>query len=134
MRKALSGLTVIALVVAACSSTPSTEEATANLCSSIAGLESSVQSALALDLDSTVDEANAALDSVDQAWEDVKDDAKVVNEAATAEAEAALDSLKDSLNDASGGESLSQAATQAVAAIASFGAAITEITDSISCS
>lgn len=126
-------LAAAALVVAACSSTPSTEEAADNLCSSLAGLSTSVASALTLSGDTTGDEAESGLDAVKSAWEDVKADAEVVNEAATQEAEEAIDALDEAVSDISGDSSLSDAAGQVATAATDFAAAIAEIAGSVDC-
>lgn len=132
MRKTTVLLAALALGVAACSST-STEEAAANLCSSLSSLEASMGQVSSLSADSSVDDAQAAYDSVADAWDDVKADAGVVDESAAEGADDAVESLKDALNDISGDSSVADAAGQALTAIQSFGAALQSIDDSISC-
>ena len=133
LKKTIALLAVFALAIAACSSTPSTEEATENLCASLSSLESTVSGASSIDGDTPVDDAESTLDSVETAWDDVKDDAEVVNETATQEAEDAIDSFKDAVNDLSGDASLDEAATQAVTAIEDLGSALASIAGSITC-
>ena len=52
--KLMTVLAAAGLVIAACSSTPSTEEAAQSLCSSLAGLEASIGQVAALGADSSV--------------------------------------------------------------------------------
>ena len=132
MKKVAILLAAVALGVAACSST-STEEAAANLCSSLSSLEASFGQVSSLGADSSVDDAQAAYDSVAGAWDDVKADAEVVNESAAQEADDAIESLKDALNDISGDSSITDAAAQALTALQAFGAALQSIDDSITC-
>lgn len=132
MKKTAILLVAVALGVAACSST-STEEAAANLCSSLSSLESSIGQVSSLSIDSSVDDAEAAYDSVASAWDNVKDDAEVVNESAAQEADDAVASLDDALNDISGDSSIGDAVAQALTAIQAFGAAVQSIDDSITC-
>jgi ABC-type glycerol-3-phosphate transport system substrate-binding protein len=132
MKKTAILLVAVALGVAACSST-STEEAAANLCSSLSSLEATSTQVSSLGADSSVDDAQAAYDSVAGAWDDVKADAEVVNESAAQEADDAIESLKDALNDVSGDSSIADAAAQALTALQAFGAALESIDDSITC-
>jgi prephenate dehydrogenase len=131
--KTVTVLAVLSLGLAACSSTPSTEEAADSLCSSLETLETSVAQIAALGPDSTVDDAEASRDALVDAWNDVKDDAEVVNEAAADEANNAVDQFNDAISDVSGDSSLGEAAAQAVSATQAFGAALDEIENSISC-
>lgn len=133
VKKTLTLVVLLAIGLAACSSTPSTEEAAENLCSSLDSLTSAGNAVVSLSPDSSVEEAEAAFDSVKDAWEDVKSDAEVVNEAAAQEADDAINDLNDAVNDVSGDATLSEAATQVVGAVQSFAAAIQQIGDSITC-
>jgi hypothetical protein len=132
MKKTAVLLAAVALGVAACSST-STEEAAANLCSSLSSLEATFGQVSSLGADSSVDDAQAAYHSVSGAWDGVKADAEVVNESAAQEADDAVESLKDALNDISGDSSITDAAAQALTALQAFGAALQSIDDSITC-
>jgi hypothetical protein len=125
-------IVALALGLAACSST-STEEAAENLCSSLSTLEGSFSQVSSLGADSSVEDAQAAFDSVSGAWDDVKADAEVVNESAANQADDALESLKDALNDISSDSSITDAAAQALTAVQSFDAALQSIADSITC-
>ncbi len=131
-RKFIFIVAAVGLLLAACSS-PTTEEAAQNLCSSLAGLEASIAQVAALGPDSTVDDAESAREELEDAWNDVKDDAEVVNEAAANEAEDALDQFNDAIDDISGDSSLAEAAAQALTAAQGFSAALGEIESSLTC-
>ena len=133
MRRLMVAIGALGLVAAACSSTPSTEEATANLCSSLSSFASSVQQTLGLSADSTVDDAEATLESVQSGWDDVKEDAEVVNEAATAEAEAAIDDFKAAIDDLSGDATIGETVTQAASALGDLTDSLQAIANSITC-
>lgn len=120
------------LLLAACS-TPSTEEAAQDLCSSLGALEARLQQVAVLGPDSSVEEAQAAREAVADAWSDVTDDAEVVNAAAADEAAAALDQFNDALSDISGDARLDEAAEQVLSAQLDFSAALAEIESSITC-
>jgi len=124
---------LLSVGLAACSSTPTTEEATEGLCSGLASLEAAVAEASAIGPDSSVDDAEAAGNAIKDAWDGVKEDAEVVNEAAAQEASDAADEFNDAIGDISGESSLAGAAAQALTAAQDFRTALDSIESSISC-
>ncbi|MEA2057810.1 MAG: hypothetical protein U9O63_03760, partial [Actinomycetota bacterium] len=120
-------LAVFGLVVAACSSTPSVEDASKELCDNLSGLEEAAAGVQALNAESTTDDAEAAFDGLKNAWNDVKDSAATLDEAAADEAQQAADDASKAVDDISGDATLAEAATAVQQAGAQFKAALDQI-------
>jgi hypothetical protein len=134
MKRIIVLLAVFGLIVAACSSTPSVEDASKDLCDNLGNLEQAAAGVLAINADTTTDDANTALDNLKSAWDDVKDSASALDEAAADEAQQAFDDASKAVDDISGDATLAEAATTVQQAGAQYGAALDQIVAEANCS
>lgn len=88
----------LAVLVAGCGG-PSTEDATAQMCTDIAQLGTSLSALENLNADSTIGEIRDARDSVSASWDDVKADAATVTDARVQDLETAYNNLVQAIDD-----------------------------------
>ena len=134
MKRIIVLLAVFGLIVAACSSTPSVEDASKDLCDNLGSLEQAAAGVEALTPESTTDDADAALDTLKSAWNDVKDSASALDEAATDEAQQAFDDASSAVDGISGDATMAEAATTVQQAGAQYKAALDKIAAEANCS
>jgi hypothetical protein len=134
MKRIIVLLAVFGLIVAACSSTPSVEDASKDLCDNLGSLEQAAAGVEALTPESTTDDADAALDTLKSAWNDVKDSASTLDEAATDEAQQAFDDASSAVDGISGDATMAEAATTVQQAGAQYKAALDKIAAEANCS
>jgi hypothetical protein len=82
----------------ACEDDPSEEEARAALCGDLQQLETTINTFLALNAQSTIGEIRAARDDVGEAVDDVQTSAEDVDDAETAELEQAYDDFNETVD------------------------------------
>jgi predicted small secreted protein len=133
MKRIIVLLAVFGLVVAACSSTPSVEDASKDLCDNLGSLEQAAAGVEALTPESTTDDADAALDTLKSAWNDVKDSASALDEAATDDAQQAFDDASSAVDGISGDATMAEAATTVQQAGAQYKAALDKIAAEANC-
>ena len=134
MKRIIVLLAVFGLIVAACSSTPSVEDASKDLCENLGSLEQAAAGVEALTPESTKDDADAALDTLKSAWNDVKDSASALDEAATDDAQQAFDDASSAVDGISGDATMAEAATTVQQAGAQYKAALDQIAAEANCS
>ncbi len=134
MKRIIVLLAVFGLIVAACSSTPSVEDASKDLCDNLGSLEQAAAGVEALTPESTTDDADAALDTLKSAWNDVKDSASALDEAATDDAQQAFDDASSAVDGISGDATMAEAATTVQQAGAQYKAALDKIAAEANCS
>ena len=134
MKRIIVLLAVFGLIVAACSSTPSVEDASKDLCDNLGSLEQAAAGVGALTPESTKDDADAALDTLKSAWNDVKDSASALDEAATDDAQQAFDDASSAIDDISGDATMAEAATTVQQAGTQYKTALDQIAAEANCS
>jgi hypothetical protein len=129
----LLALAVSAAVAACGSNKESPAEAKQNLCASLDNFAASVVALQGLGLSSSSDEIKASLDKVDQAWNQVVDDAKDVKTANTDNIRSTYDDLKNAVENRPTDEPLTQVIAGLQPKLTAFAEAWKEFASSIDC-
>ena len=128
-------LCAAALTLPACGSDkPSQQEAEQNLCTSLDEFAASVTALQGLSLTgSSGDDVKAAVENIDDQWNQVVDDAKSVKSASTDKITSTWDDLKQSVQDRSTDESISEMIAALEPKVTAFAAAWKELADGLGC-
>ena len=138
MKKAVVGLIVLMLLVplvmvaVGCSS-ESTEDKEKQLCQDLADLETALKSVLDISMDSTMDDLEANVKAVEDAWNNVVNSAKEVTTAQMEDLEKAIDNLLNTFNNMSSDTSLAEALEMLTANITAVETAWKQLTTSLNC-
>ena len=138
MKKVVVGLIVLILLVplvmvaVGCSS-ESTEDKEKQLCQDLADLETALKSVLDISMDSTMDDLEANVKAVEDAWNNVVNSAKEVTTAQMDDLEKAIDNLLNTFNNMSSDTSLAEALEILTANITAVESAWKQLTTSLNC-
>jgi hypothetical protein len=104
----------------------SVEEAQAQLCTDLEEFRAAMDAVAALSPESSVDEAEAALSLVDDAWDDVLNSAYSLGDARYDDLDQAYEDLDDAIRDVEEGDSIQEAAASVQDEVANINAAYDE--------
>jgi hypothetical protein len=114
------------LLLAACN--PVTEEeAIAQYCADLAEFQAAMAGVRGLTTDSTVDQAEAAFNAVDDAYDDLRSSAYTLADVQVDDLEEAYEDLDDAIRDIEPGQSISDAATSIQDEVANVDAAYDDL-------
>jgi hypothetical protein len=102
-------IALVALLLAACNPV-SLEDATAQYCQDLEDFQAAVDGLRALTTDSSVEETEAALAAVDDAYDDLARSADILEEAQIDNLDQAYEDLDDAIRDIEGTDTLGEAA------------------------
>jgi len=119
---------VSGLILAACQPI-SVEQAEAQLCADMVHFKAAMGAVDALTKENTVDEAQAAMDVASDAWDNVAHSARVVNNAKWEEVDQAYNDLQDTVREIDEGESIEDAVTSIQAQVADLNTAYDQFYD-----
>lgn len=122
------------LLLAGCSSTPSQSEAEQAVCDRLVEVRAAAQQVKDLSPSSTVEDAKAARESLDEALENLQSSAQDVQAADTAAVASAVGTINDAIDDVAGSDTLAGAAASVKVATAELDTAVNEMTDGLQCS
>jgi len=123
--KSIFVLAISIILLAACQPV-SMEDAQAQLCANLTTFRTALDGVEALTADSTVEEAQAAIDQASDAFDDVVNSALLLREANYDNLDQAYEDLDDALRDINEGESIQDAAATIQAQLANVSAAYDE--------
>jgi hypothetical protein len=123
-----------ALSLAACSSTPTQEDAESAVCTSLDSVRAAVQQVGALNADSTVEEAQAAKDALDESVTGLQDATADLEAADTAAIQTGAAALSAAVDAVSGSDTLAEAATGIQQAGTGLETAVNQIGNGLGCS
>jgi outer membrane murein-binding lipoprotein Lpp len=126
-RYKLTVLAVLSILLMAGCQPVSVEEAQAQLCTQLTEFHAAMGALDAINADSTVDEAEAALKVVGDEWDDVVSSAYTVSDAKTENLEQAYEDLDDAIRDVSQGDTIQGAAASLQDEVANVNAAYDEV-------
>jgi hypothetical protein len=129
LRKSFFLIAVFMLLLAGCGQPISVEEAEAQFCDDLLEFKAAVNSLKALGPDATVEETEAAMELVDDAWDDVRSSAYTVEDAQYIALDEAYEDLDDALRDIEGETTLGEAAASIQDEVANVEAAYDEFYD-----
>lgn len=138
MKKVVVGLLVMMLlvplvVVAVGCSSETTEDKEKKLCQDLTDLETALTSVLDISLDSSLDDLEANVKAVEDAWNKVVNSAKDVASAQMNDLTKAIENLLKTFDNISSDTSISEALEILTANIAAVEAAWKELTTSLNC-
>jgi hypothetical protein len=123
--KSIFVLAISIILLAACQPVP-IEEAQTQLCADLTEFKAALGGVEALTADSTIEEAEAAIEIATDAWDDVANSALLMQEANYDNLDQAYEDLDDALRDINEGESIQDAAATIQTQIANVNAAYDE--------
>jgi ElaB/YqjD/DUF883 family membrane-anchored ribosome-binding protein len=138
MKKIMVGLLVLmllvplAMVAAGCGG-ESTEDKEKKLCQDLADLETALTSVLDISMDSTMDDLEANVQAVEDAWNNVVSSAADVASAQIDDLKKAIDNLLNTFNNMSSDTSLAEALELLTANITAVENAWKQLTTSLNC-
>jgi hypothetical protein len=126
LRKSFFLVALVVLLLAGCGEPISIEEAEAALCDALVQFRAAVNGLEALTPESTVEEAEAALDVVADAWNDVANAADVLASAQYDQLDEAYEDLDDAIRAIDEADTIQDAAAAVQAQVANVNAAYDE--------
>jgi hypothetical protein len=126
LRKSFYLIAVFMLLLAGCGQPISVEEAEAQFCDDLLDFQAAVNGLRALGPDAPVEESEAAIELVEDTWDDVANSAYVVEDAQYEALEEAQEDLDDALRDIEDETTLGEAATMLQEEVANVQAAYAE--------